>query len=280
MYLGNAVPDFIVKTLICAGFDNAMSLTGINEEDIILIEQYAAENCRHLIDLDIDEKGTFKLKPGHRKLVLNLSEKVIKYLEDKTLDKTKDKASKKKLDQSKENRTHNEYEEIELLSKQEITELKANLISKLIACARLNGLSIEFTEKEIGDIETYISYSRTATNKPSYKCLVKCPFCTKFVPCTHNGHWQTSNLDKHIKKEAKLITNKLANKPANLSHSQNLRQNSTTQISSHTFENLVKNSELNDNSNKESNQSNKERNYQQTSTVESELNAFLGITEK
>lgn len=190
-YLNNAVPDFIVKTLILAGFDNAMSLSELEDSDIIAIEKFASEKCVHLIELD-SENGEFKFKPGHRKLLFNISKKANNFLEEK--------ASKKKQSQSQ---ARGEVEEIEILSSDEITKLRENLINRINATCKLHGLDILFTEQEISAIEPYISYSRSALNKPSYKCLVKCVVCDKSVPCTHNGHWQTSNLENHIKKEGK-----------------------------------------------------------------------------
>lgn len=128
-----------------------MSLSEINEQDIILIENYAAENCRHLIDLDI-ENGVFKFKPGHRKVVLNLSKKVNEFLKEKASEKN-----------SKV--PNNEREEIELLSPEEIDKLKENLIFKLNTSARSFNLSITFTKEEIGEICPYISHSRLAGKK-------------------------------------------------------------------------------------------------------------------
>lgn len=193
-YLNNVVPDFIVKTLILAGFDNAMSLSELNEGDIDLIEKFAAEKCTHLVDLNI-ENGVFKFKPGHRKLLFNLSKKVNQFVEEKALNRKRNRNQLKQI--------QNEVEEIEILSTDEIDLLRTNLIQKLNATSQSLGLNILFTEKEIGAIDPYISHSRLAFKKPSYKCAVKCVSCVKVVPCTYNGHWQTSNLDNHLKKEAK-----------------------------------------------------------------------------
>lgn len=191
MYLDNACPDFIVKTLIRAGFDSALSLSEIEESDIVNIQNYAAVKCQHLIELDTvnDEP---KLKPGHRKLILAISNKAKQFLQDKTSAKN-----------DQENTVlEGRREEIELLSPDEINVLKENLISKLNAYTQSIGLNIEFTQNEISRIDPYISKARSATTKSSYKCFVKCVLCTKTVPCTHNGHWQTSNLEKHLKREA------------------------------------------------------------------------------
>lgn len=194
MYLENACPDFIVKTLIRAGFDSALSLLEIEESDIVNIQNYAADKCQHLIELDT-VNGEPKLKPGHRKLILAISNKAKQFLQEKTSAKNDQENTVLEV------RT----EEIELLSPDEINVLKENLISKLNACARNNGLNIEFTQDEISRIDPYISKARSTITKSSYKCFVKCVLCSKSVPCTHNGHWQTSNLEKHLKKEANAL---------------------------------------------------------------------------
>lgn len=106
-----------------------------------------------MIDLEIED-GVFKFKPGHRKLLFNLSKKVHKYVEEKAL--------KKKRPQSQSKPTQSEIEEIEILLPEEIDLLRANLINRLNATSKLHGLNVQFTEKEIGAIDPYISHSRLA----------------------------------------------------------------------------------------------------------------------
>lgn len=184
--------------MIRAGFDSALSLSEIEESDIVNIQNYAAEKCQHLIELDT-VNGEPKLKPGHRKLILAISNKAKQFLQEKT-------SAKNLAKNDQENTVLEERrEEIELLSPDEINVLKENLISKLNACAKNNDLNITFTQNEISSIDPYISKARSATTKSSYKCFVKCVLCTKTVPCTHNGHWQTSNLEKHLKSEANAL---------------------------------------------------------------------------
>ena len=65
----NSAPDFIVKVLNSAGFDSAIAISEIDDEDKNSLERYAEEHCQHLIDLDTVD-GSLKLKPGHRKLVV------------------------------------------------------------------------------------------------------------------------------------------------------------------------------------------------------------------
>lgn len=258
-YLDNAVPDFIVKTLICAGFDNGIALSELDEDDIFLIEKYAAEKCTHLIELD-KENGTFKFKPGHRKLLLGLPKKVNKFLEEKQ--------SKKLLTQQKP--IHNlNLEEIELLSEQELNELKSSLIVKLNKTLKSLGSSKLFTQTEIGQIDTYISYSNSATRKPSYKCLVKCVYCEKLVPCTHISHWQTSNLDGHIRKEVKSETSAAESNSEN-SHAQQVLEPVSQQLNNNLDKPI-------------SNSSEKIVLLQNISTsisVDSELNAMLKLNKK
>lgn len=97
-------------------------------------------HCRHLIDLDTVD-GKFKLKPGHRKLIIALSKKAAAYLENKS----------RKIEEQKETANQVAFEEIELLSEEEIDELNNVLIDKLNKClTSCNITSIKYTQNEIG----------------------------------------------------------------------------------------------------------------------------------
>lgn len=197
-----------MKVLTAAGFDNAIAISDIDETDIINIESYAGEHCRHLIDLDSVD-GKLKLKPGHRKLVLALSKKAASFLQHKS----------QKIEQTNTVLC----ETVEILTNEEVIELGKNLIDKLNKClTACNIKNIQYTSEEIGDIEAYISHSRFGAKHPSYKCAVKCVFCEKRVPCTHNKHWQSSNLERHLKKEAE---KKIVEKTTELSSSSTSNHN-------------------------------------------------------
>lgn len=157
---------------------------------------------QHLIELDIENEVP-KFKPGHRILIIAISKKAKQFLKDK-------------LSTKKNDTEASTLEIVEILTPEEINNIRATLINKLNSSAQQNGLNIKFTENEISAIETYISHSQSATNKPSYKCIVKCALCQKSVPCTHNGHWQTSNLESHLKKEANNITQRAQSATLNL----------------------------------------------------------------
>lgn len=72
------VPEIIKSILNASGYDNILSLTDINEEEINVIEQFAYQNLKHLIEPQFDS-NPFKFLPGHRKLILALGKKAEKY---------------------------------------------------------------------------------------------------------------------------------------------------------------------------------------------------------
>lgn len=80
--------------------------------------------------------------------------------------------------------------------------MSKNLLDKLNKFVKTLNIEKEFTQDSVlGTIDTYISQSRDS--KPSYKCSLKCVLCEKLIPCTWIGHWQVSNLERHLKSHIK-----------------------------------------------------------------------------
>lgn len=103
-----------------------------------------------------------------------------------------------------ESQANNQEEVIEILTDDEIIALKDKLVKKLNKHAEANGINKLFaTNHIVSEIGTYISQSRSALNKITYKCSVQCVSCDIRKPCTHVGHWQTSNLERHLKEHSK-----------------------------------------------------------------------------
>lgn len=186
--MGNAIPELLVKILVTAGYDNAISISEFNENDLEIVQNYTCGNLKELVkQYEVyNSEGQFEFLPGHRKLLLALPNKVQSYLKEKLKSKNEN-----------ENEEH-------LLSAEEQLKDDDKIVSKRKLIIKLNHFlqkiehQVENTENLIGEIETYNGQSRTSNKKPPLKCLVNCMFCEKPVSCTQNGHWQIGNLEKHI----------------------------------------------------------------------------------
>lgn len=185
-YIGTSIPDILVKILDFTGFDNALSLSALDESDIKIIENLASIKLKDLINKCPLYSGDepFEYSPGHKKTILNLCIKAQEFLSDK--------------------KQKNNSEEIELLTGDEIEKLKGNLLKKL---NHAHNLKDKFEEKSIlGAIDPYISKnSKKSRTKASYKCTIQCHLCPKQIPVTFNGHWEASNIDRHVKIHLKKI---------------------------------------------------------------------------
>lgn len=132
---------------------------------------------------------TFSFLPGHRKLLLTLSDKVKLFLNPI---------------QRTQYQLQNTAEEVELFSDEEVVVLKKKLFDKLNSSVSTIEINKKFTEDNlIGSIDAFISQSRFSHGKPTYKCFLKCVECEKSIPCTFIGYWQISNLERHLKSHIK-----------------------------------------------------------------------------
>lgn len=161
-FIGSSVPEILVKILISAGYDNALSIAELDETDINVLQTYTQTNLKSLLDESTLYKNCekFEFLPGHQRTILKISEKAKEYIE------------KKKSDNST-------VQEFELLTDEEVNKLKENLLTKLNSVVIQNHLNIQFTENSLmSAIDAYISHnSRHSKNKPSYKCHLKCTMC-------------------------------------------------------------------------------------------------------
>lgn len=180
-FLGASIPEILVKILISAGFDNALSIADLSDSDINIIQNHAQQNLKELISQSTVYRNTeqFVFLPGHKKTLISLSVKAKEFIEQK--------------------KVHEQVQQMELLDVDEIEILKNKLFENTY-CESL-GLSTKFDEKNLtSSIDAYVSHnSRHSNKKPGYKCTVKCISCVKQIPCTHNSRWETSNLEKHLK---------------------------------------------------------------------------------
>lgn len=78
-FIGEELPPCVLKILDELGYSNSTSISAIQPDDIIDIEQHINQELRFIVD-DFDccnsetyqNQKVFRLLPGHRKLILNL----------------------------------------------------------------------------------------------------------------------------------------------------------------------------------------------------------------
>lgn len=80
-FLGCGIPAVIIKILNATGYECALSLAGMNEDEIQLIEKWVKN--RKLDDLFKDSvyvtSDEFKFLPGHQKLLLTIGKEAANY---------------------------------------------------------------------------------------------------------------------------------------------------------------------------------------------------------
>lgn len=164
--------------LSSCGFDTALSIASIKEENIIEIENFFTnylnnkrDELKTLSEYEtLDSTKDFSFKPGHRVLIIGLSkrfETFINSIGTKNLTK----------DEVRNNKSEKELKS-EILKKIESFVQKQNFIVKLNIT---NDIS-DFKKK-----------------RDSYSCKVKCPYCAKCIVCTYRKYWLASNLEAHLK---------------------------------------------------------------------------------
>lgn len=175
--------------MISSGYDCPLSIAGLDEEDIEIIQNHVANKASYLLKDHViySEQPSFELLPGHRKVLFTLKHKAIEFGERKN--KSNSRAAS---------------EEVVLLTENELAKIKEKLINKLNTKGSPQ-IKVTFTELNIvTPIDPYIShnsrsFARGKVTKSAYRCDVKCCFCDKIIPCTFNKHWELGNIETHLK---------------------------------------------------------------------------------
>lgn len=193
------VPEFIIEILLQTGYDNIVSINGIDESTLIEIENYVENHLKHLLKDTVygsayAGKESFRFLLGHKVLLLKL-----KSCFD-TLSTVPVKQSSKKTESREE------------LTEEQIQENRRSLVSKLkeklISYSEKINLKITFLDNHFL-CEFYDEDSKVR------KCTVTCPVCEKkTIPCTFKKNWQVSNFEKHLKSHSH--ENKKTNKNRDL----------------------------------------------------------------
>lgn len=206
--LSEEIPAGLEYILENAGFDSLNSISSITEEDILEIEKYTNENKEVLgqTTYSIPANEVFKLKPGHKKFLLNLPtalKKKQKESEEKVKQKEPVRRQNRQLIEINENVRIGEtvreqqIQIIDINENAEIqeTKLKEQLINKVVNFSLKFNVQITFDE----DLNTTISqYHREGD---IVRCKINCPFvCTAKYSCLYNKYWMISSFESHLKK--------------------------------------------------------------------------------
>lgn len=171
--VGHNLPRGLDNIIFEAGFDAESALATINSTSIKNIEEYVNENknilketvYEHLITNDL----AFKLKPGHKSIILNLPKSLELY-------------EAKKLTGLVPALPNSSTE-------QEVI-LKKSLVDKITKFAKKCSFDIIFSESSIFEFRQ---------ENGGHKCRFECPFCSKKIRCEHRSYWLVSNFEKHLK---------------------------------------------------------------------------------
>lgn len=78
-FVGQSIPNEIVQILIVCGYDNAISVSELSEEEITIIERYVnqASNAKPILEntKQYASLEPFVFLPGHKKLIIVLAKK-------------------------------------------------------------------------------------------------------------------------------------------------------------------------------------------------------------
>lgn len=188
------------EIIIGTAFDSEAAILGINRDIILEIESFVNENKYILANTSyrncIVENRNFKLKPGHKSVLLSLPGKLRDFNKKKESGKENVKKSKKPNNQLEENiNFHNERVEV---TENEEKSLKEKLLQKIQNFASKLSISniAKFDESCIQEYHRQIQ---------KVKCKVQCPFCEISIGCEHSSYWRISNLERHLKKHINVV---------------------------------------------------------------------------
>ncbi|CAH1103849.1 unnamed protein product [Psylliodes chrysocephalus] len=225
-------PDYLKTLFLYTGFDNIHSIAAFNESSMLELERFAREDLPNLLDnqevkivygIYASKPEMFKIREGHKKLILELVHLSINKLKKIKLTETQcskikrkcscgcmcsNKSSNKKKVQrdqsSKLTVESNETSETKVV--QNISNYLNGLITNYIKnLLKESNLGLQNHNKESISIlsstkEITINVSEADPNSAK----IKCPLCSMFLRITntkrkYGTHWVLSNFNKHLK---------------------------------------------------------------------------------
>ncbi|KAJ3644844.1 hypothetical protein Zmor_022545 [Zophobas morio] len=220
------LPLHVKNLLLLAGFDNKISLSKLEVEDITELERIGREIVPYIIDKPDHEKylGYFKNYPqgfcifsGHKKLLQEMSQFYKNFSNKKrVLTDASDTPAKKTPEQVQiegHPRTSTKPRDVDS-EKQNIYSLLMNWISNF--CSRnLTFEEAAHVSKEINKMKVDISH------EDPNQCFVTCCICLRELKIfrNQNGFWIMSNIHKHFKTHLNTYSNKKFSKNISISSS-------------------------------------------------------------
>lgn len=176
---GEKFPGNLDKIIEKSGYDCETVLLTINSNSINEIESYINANKEYLrgtaYEYCISTNSVFKLKPGHRALILSIPKKL----------STKKKKCAPTVLEGKENDNFDD----ERVCENE-AQLKDAIVHKLVKFASDRNFNLNLNKSDIFDF-------RMENDK--LKCDLQCPICHKRIKCEYKSYWLVSNFQKHLK---------------------------------------------------------------------------------
>lgn len=203
--LGEKLPSNLEKILIETGFDTKSAIKLINSDSIHSIEEYINSNTNLLKDTPYENTIPFKLKPGHKALILSLpvviSQEKVKI---KRKDDNKNYVINKKSVGENDNglsdiRNSSEpvnignivpHEQQHTNERTNEENLKKLLLKKIVNFGIKNSFDLVVEESNIFDFEKI---------GDKIKCKIQCLVCDAKYTCFYNTYWNVSNFEKHLK---------------------------------------------------------------------------------
>lgn len=171
--LGEKLPETLKYILENSGFDSESAVLALNSGSITEIEKYINENKSLLKKTSYEhcltDNSDFKLKPGHRALLLNIP----KALNNKNNCET----------EKKNNRRINS----EQLTEEYLTNA---IITKIVKYATDRNFEVDSDLLVVSDIHQ---------ENNTIKCQLQCPVCGKKIRCTYYTYWNVSNFQSHFR---------------------------------------------------------------------------------
>lgn len=196
--VGRKLPQGLENIIIESGFDSESTLATINPTTIKSIEEYVNENKDLLkgttYESLIANNLEFKLKPGHKAIILSLPNQLKEY-------------EKKSGKESKLN--------------EEEGKLKQSIVNKIDHFARKILTELNVSEELIHEFQR---------ENENYKCLFECPICSTKIKCVYKTYWLVSNLECHMKKHFRVVDSDLLEQTESESNS-TVAENSMNVIS-------------------------------------------------
>lgn len=75
-FVGNEIPEVLIKILTATGFDTKCALDLLTEKSIAEIEGYVNANRATIANTTYEKKLNFKFLPGHRSILLSFPKKI------------------------------------------------------------------------------------------------------------------------------------------------------------------------------------------------------------